>query len=80
MLVSGVAAGLLAGMAFGGDWRRLASFSLRWWPVLLAASALRLWTFFFPNAAFPIYVVGLMGIAVVSAINWRIPGAALIAE
>ena len=32
--------------------------------VLLVASALRLWTFFFPSAAFPIYVVGLLGIAV----------------
>src|SRR6266508_6934057 len=79
MLVSGVLAGIAAGVAFGGDWRRLATFSLRWWPLLVVASALRLWTFFFPYADFPIYVLGLIGIGVVAAINWRIAGAALIA-
>lgn len=79
MLVSGVVAGLIAGVAFGGDWRRLATFSLKWWPLLVIASALRLWTFFVPNTALLVYVLGLIGIGIVSAINWRIDGAALIA-
>jgi MFS family permease len=79
MLVSGVAAGIAAGIAFGGDWRRLSSFSLRWWPILVVASALRLWTFFFPTADFAIYIAGLSGIGLVAALNWRIAGAALIA-
>ena len=79
MLVSGVALGIVAGIAFGGDWRRLSTFTLRWWPLLIFASALRLWTFFFPNADYAVYLAGLIGIGLVSAINWRIAGAALIA-
>jgi len=79
MLVSGVLAGIAAGVAFGGDWRRLATFTLRWWPLLVIASALRGWTFFFPNADFLIYVAGLFGIGLVAALNSRLPGAALIA-
>src|SRR6266849_2292623 len=79
MLVSGVVAGIAAGIAFGGDWRRLATFTLRFWPLLVVASALRLWTFFFPNADFLIYVLGLFGIGLVAALNSRLPGAALIA-
>jgi MFS family permease len=79
MLVSGVAAGIAAGIAFGGDWRRLGTFALRGWQLLVIASALRLWTFFFPNADFAIYVLGLFGIGLVAALNWQMPGAALIA-
>ena len=79
MLVSGVLAGIAAGVAFGGDWRRLATFTLRWWPVLVVASALRLWTFFFPDSPLPVYLIGFTGIGLVAAINGRLPGAALIA-
>lgn len=79
MLASGVVAGILAGVAFGGDWRRLATFSLRWWPVLVAASALRLWTFFLPLSPLEIYVIGFVGVGAVAAANWRLPGAPLIA-
>src|SRR5512132_1312276 len=79
MLASGIVAGIVAGIAFGGDWRRLATFSLRWWPVLVAASALRLWTFFLPLSPLEIYVLGFVGVGAVAAANWRLPGAALIA-
>lgn len=79
MLASGVAIGIAAGIAFGGDWRRLATFTLRWWPLLILASALRLWTFFVPSSDLVIYVVGFIGIGLVAAINWRVAGAALIA-
>lgn len=79
MLVSGVVAGIAAGVAFGGDWRRLATFTLRWWPLLVVASALRLWTFFLPTAELAVYVLGFAGIGIVAALNWRIAGAALIA-
>ena len=79
MLVSGVAAGIAAGIAFGGDWRRLGTFYLQWWPLLVIASALRLFTFVVPTADLPIYVIGLTGIGVVAARNGRLPGAALIA-
>ena len=79
MLASGVVAGIAAGIAFGGDWRRLATFTLRWWPLLVLASVLRLWTFFVPTTELAIYVAGLMGVGIVSAVNWRVAGAGLIA-
>ncbi len=79
MLASGVVAGIIAGVAFGGDWRRLATFSLRLWPLLVAATALRLWTALFPLSDLAVYVLGFGGIGVVAAANWRLPGAALIA-
>src|SRR5512143_179513 len=79
MLVSGVLAGIVAGVAFGGDWRRLATFTLRWWPLLIAASGLRLWTAFFPHAELPVYILSLVGVGIVAAVNGRMAGAALIA-
>lgn len=79
MLVSGVLAGIAAGIAFGGDWRRLGTFTLRWWPLLVVASALRLSTLFFPDAPLPLYLIGFIGIGLVAAANARLPGAALIA-
>ena len=79
MLVSGVAVGIAAAIAFGGHWRRLANLSLNWWPLLIVASALRLFTWFEPKADLKIYLAGLAGIGLVAAGNWRIPGAALIA-
>ena len=79
MLASGVIAGIAAGIAFGGDWRRLATVTLQWWPLLILATALRLWTSFFPKADLSIYLLGLIGIGLVAARNWRLPGAALIA-
>jgi len=79
MLVSGVIAGIAAGVAFGGDWRRLATFTLRWWPLLVVASALRVFTYLYPHADFAIDVLVLVGIGIVAAVNWRLAGAALIA-
>ena len=79
MLVSGVLAGVAIGVAFGGDWRRLATFTLRWWPLLVVASALRAYTVLEPNTSLAIYVAGLAGIGLVAAANYRVPGAALIA-
>jgi len=79
MLVSGVAVGIAAAIAFGGHWRRLGELDLKWWPLLFVASALRLYTVFEPKADLTIYLLGLAGIGLVAALNWRIPGAALIA-
>jgi hypothetical protein len=79
MLASGVALGIAAAIAFGGDWRRLGNLNLRWWPLLIVASAFRLFTFFEPHADLFVYIVGLFGIGLVAALNWRIPGAGLIA-
>lgn len=79
MLVSGVVAGIVAGVAFGGDWRRLGTLTLRWWPLLVVASALRLWTILEPHADLLIHVAGLVSVGVVAAANARLAGAALIA-
>lgn len=80
MLASGVAAGIIAGIAFGGDWRRLSTFSLKLWPVLVVAVALRLvGDLAFPDAPLGLYLVSLLGVAVVAGWNWRVPGAVLIA-
>ena len=80
MLASGVAAGIIAGVAFGGDWRRLATFSLKLWPVLVLAVTVRfVGDFAFPNAPLALYLASLLGVAVVAGWNWRVPGALLIA-
>jgi len=79
MLVSGVAVGIAAAIAFGGDWRRLGNLTLNGWPLLIVASLLRLFTVFEPHTDLVIYLLGLSGIALVAALNWKIPGAALIA-
>jgi len=80
MLASGVAAGILAGVAFGGDWRRLATFSLKLWPVLVLAVGLRfVGGLASLDAPLALYLVSLLGVAVVAGWNWRVPGALLIA-
>jgi MFS family permease len=79
MLASGVIAGIAAGVAFGGDWRRLSTFTLHLWPLLIAASALRLFTYFFPHAELLVYILGFVGIGAVAVANWRLPGSSLIA-
>ncbi len=78
MLVSGVVAGIAAAIAFGGDWRRLATFSLRFWPVLAVAAGIRI-VATFTSAPLAAYLVSLTGIALVAGLNWRLPGASLIA-
>lgn len=78
MLVSGVALGIAAGIAFGGDWRRLSTFTLYLWPLLALGAALRLIGFVVPASPLAVYFIGLLCIAVVAARNWRLPGAALI--
>jgi DHA3 family macrolide efflux protein-like MFS transporter len=78
MLLSGVVAGIAAGIAFGGEWRRLSTFTLHLWPLLVIGAALRLIGFLVPASPLAVYVVGLLCIAAVSARNWRLPGAALI--
>jgi MFS family permease len=79
MLASGVIAGIAAAIAFGGNWRRLATFSLRFWPILLIAYSIRFIANLDSAAPLTVYLVALVGIATVAALNWRLPGASLIA-
>jgi len=78
MLASGVAAGIAAGIAFGGEWRRLSTFTLHLWPLLIIGSSLRLVGYLVPAPPLAVFFTGLFCIAVVAARNWRLPGAALI--
>ncbi|MEO8632372.1 MAG: MFS transporter [Chloroflexota bacterium] len=78
MLASGVIAGIAAGIAFGGDWRRLSTFTLYLWPLLAIGAGLRIVGYLVPASPLVVYFVGLLCIAVVAARNWRLPGAALI--
>ncbi|HEV8669513.1 MAG TPA: MFS transporter [Candidatus Limnocylindria bacterium] len=78
MLLSGVALGIAAGIAFGGEWRRLSTFTLYLWPVLVVGAGLRLIGYLIPASPLAVYFIGLLCIAVVAARNWRLPGAALI--
>ncbi len=78
MLVSGVAAGIAAGIAFGGDWRRLGTLTLRYWPLLVLAAALRFIGAVYPASPLGVYLVALVFVALVAALNWRLPGAILI--
>src|SRR5207253_176930 len=78
-LASGVIAGIAAAIAFGGDWRRLGTLSLRAWPLLAIAFGIRVAATFSPTAPLGLYLISLIGIASVAALNWRLPGASLIA-
>jgi DHA3 family macrolide efflux protein-like MFS transporter len=78
MLASGVIAGIAAGIAFGGDWRRLSTFTLYFWPLLVIGASLRVIGYLVPTSPLVIYFLGLLCIAIVAARNWRLPGAALI--
>src|SRR5712692_2451456 len=79
MLASGVAAGIIAGVAFGGDWHRLGTFGLKLWPVLVVSLGIRVIGIVFPSTPLALYLLSLSGVAVVAARNWQIPGALLIA-
>ena len=79
MLVSGVAAGIAAGVAFGGDWRRLGSLTLHYWPILALAVVLRVIGVLIPTSPPQLYLSALVFVAIVAALNWRLPGALLVA-
>src|SRR2546427_5807670 len=79
MLVSAVAAGLLVGLAFGGDVRRIASIRVRWFALLLVAFALRL------LGGVPLgeanqrlsYVISLFILVAFTLVNWKVTAAPL---
>ena len=79
MLVSGLALGVVAGLAVGRTWRPLAAVSIRWLPLLLVALAARAVAPLAGPLAFPLYVASLAGTATAAAANARLFGAALIA-
>lgn len=79
MLASGVVFGMIAGLAIGRTWRRLAAVQVRWFPLLLAGLVVRAAASFVPVIAFPLYVFALASTAASAAANIRLTGALLVA-
>jgi hypothetical protein len=78
MLVSGLLAGFVFGLAFGGTWRNLQSFDLKIWPGLLAGVIARAAAPFLGVLGLTTSIAGLLLVAVVALANRAIPGAWLV--
>ena len=79
MLVSGLLAGLLLGLATGGDWRNLQRFDLKLWPALVAGVIARAAAPIAGGLALATSLAGLVLVALVAVVNRALPGASLIA-
>ncbi len=79
MLVSGLVAGFVLGLASGGNWRNLQKFDLTLWPGLLFGVIARAAAPFLGGLALSASISGLMLVALVAIVNRALPGAWLIA-
>jgi hypothetical protein len=79
MLVSGLVAGFVLGLASGGNWRNLEKFDLKLWPGLLAGVIARAVAPFLGALALSASLAGLVLVALVAIVNRVLPGAWLIA-
>lgn len=79
MLVSGLIAGFVLGLATGGNWRNLERFNLKLWRGLVAGVIAREVAPFLGGLALSASIAGLLLVAVVAAVNRLVPGALLIA-
>jgi hypothetical protein len=78
MLVSGLLAGFVLGVASGGNWRNLAKLDLKFWPVLIAGVIARTVAPLLGALALSASIVGLLLVALVAVLNRTMPGAWLI--
>ena len=78
MLVSGLLAGFVVGLASGGNWRNLAKLDLKFWPGLLAGVIARTAAPLLGGLALSMSIAGLLLVAIVAVINRAVPGAWLI--
>ena len=78
MLLSGIIAGLAFGIAIGRDWHRLERLQIKWLPILVVALVARVVAPLFPFAIV-LYLLGIILTAGFAAVNWRLPGAPLVA-
>ena len=78
MLVSGLLAGFVLGVAFGGSWRNLAGLDLKLWPALLAGVIARTVASFLGGLALSVSIAGLLLVAIAALVNRGMPGAWLI--
>lgn len=79
MLVSGLVAGLVLGLASGGNWRNLAKVDLSLLPALIVGLIARVAAPFLGVLALSASMVGLLLVAVTALANRGLPGAWLIA-
>jgi hypothetical protein len=79
MLVSGLVAGFLVGVAAGGDWRLLQKLDLKLWPALFAGVVARAVAPFLGGLALGSSIVGFLLVSLVAFANRALPGALLIA-
>lgn len=79
MLVSGLVAGFVLGVATGGHWRALQRLELKFWPGLIAGVAARLVAPFLGGLALVTSLAGLALVSLVAVVNRSLPGAGLIA-
>jgi hypothetical protein len=79
MLVSGLLAGFVLGLASGGNWRNLQRLDLKLWPALLAAAIARAVAPFLGGLALGASLAGLILVTLVAVVNRALPGAWLIA-
>ena len=75
MLVSGLVAGLLLGLATGGHWRNLQTLELKFWPGLIAGVIARTAAPFAGGLALATSLAGLVLTGVVALLNSALPGA-----
>ncbi len=79
MLVSGLLAGFVLGVAAGGNWRNLAKLDLKFWPPLFAGVIARTVAPLLGGLALSASIAGLLLVAFVAVFNRATPGAWLIA-
>lgn len=79
MLISGIALGVVAGLASGGRIQRLASVQIRWWQVLALAALVRLGAPLTGDLAAFAYVLAFATIVGVAIANAHLPGMWLLA-
>ena len=78
MLVSGLVAGFVVGLASGGDWRNLQRLDLKLWPALLVGVVARAVAPFLAGLALTASLGGIILVAFVALVNRALPGAWLI--
>ena len=78
MLVSGLLAGFVAGLASGGNWRNLARLDLKFWPALLVGVTARTAAPLLDGLALSTSIAGLLLVGLVALVNRAISGAWLI--
>lgn len=74
MLISGIALGVVAGLASGGRIQRLALLRIRWWQVLALAALVRVGAPLIGDLAAVAYVLAFVTIAAVAVANTHLPG------